>query len=391
MAEVKAISCVSQEELLANLKLPPDDPLTSAITIFFSPAATRFLVPFMIGEQKLVLLGNPVMMAVTSDLFRELLPKLEPESSMVLASKVSLNPDQITTLLRVWLAINSLTEGVYPTHVDTRGKPPLTNWSVMQYAKRRSLSFTQLLLMWNWMNYFGVDLKGEKVRKFACDTLLLIDEIKAGNIILHDLTTSFPRSVNTVTLKISETPALIQIARIISGGATFDKEDDESRCWIVALAIMTWTSPRELKSNQLKNLTQPEDSLLGMGIEIPLEELKLIEEAKVAEEKKEVAEMLKYYTNFTKTMDHVSSLARDIIMKKITRVLPSGETVITVPFDTLLTRKPREIEMIDNEDYNFYVFPENLPPIILAELPSDQRKLLSEYQLELEANYYQLV
>lgn len=183
MAEVKTSTLV--KDLLTQLQLPPDDPLVPLAAEFFSPGSTQFLYPFSIGEEHLIIGGQPLVMAANSALLKELLPKLEAGGGpLVLAEKAKLTSDSLVGLLRVWLVINGMSED-YPVRVASDN--PEEGWisKPVVRGKPATLTLPQLLTMWDWMNYFGVNIKSEAVRNFACNVLDTLDEIKEGRVIIY--------------------------------------------------------------------------------------------------------------------------------------------------------------------------------------------------------------
>lgn len=388
MVEIEAKSEVKDQvaslsDPIAALKLPihesspdtdPDDLIPKEIKIFFSTAAPKFLTPFYVGKQKLLLHGNPVAMALRSDFFSALLPKLASETGeIVLAGDIPLTEDRLLALLRVWLVINGVVGDFITTIVVECNEVPTL----------ASLNLQVLLMMWEWINYFNIDPKSATVISFVESVLTVITSVKEGCV-----EREAKHCFEMVSLKIADLPLLQQIVKVrlargfkreqppcscqITFGCRCWLDTSEAINWRRANAISSWFCPEAVPEHEFEILVKKKQ----LNLEIPAE--------KVAE---------------VKMKDEATKLVGDIVQKMIDddgckiseRVYSfySGEQ-LEGPYSLYVSLYVRSPVMGDIPAGG-YVRATSMPPINVEELTAEQLTQLAQCRSWMEKKGFRFV
>ncbi len=127
----------------------------------FLDEGKEFMISFTIGKS-ITLYGNPTVMMAYSDLFLQFSDSLSSLKTDPphLSATIEIDDDTLPGLLRVWLYLNGILAKPIDLNID--------------YLKS-TLTANQLLQVWHWMNYFGIDLASEVTRDYI---YLVIQRIK---------------------------------------------------------------------------------------------------------------------------------------------------------------------------------------------------------------------
>lgn len=104
-----------------------------------SPTERKFLVPFEVGSDKVLLYGGPIVMSSKSELIKSLLEKLDFKEPNSLAPDMKIDPK---ILMFLWDRLNGIN----------------TSFS--------SLSVDDLFNLWPLMNYFDINTKSEILSEY---------------------------------------------------------------------------------------------------------------------------------------------------------------------------------------------------------------------------------
>lgn len=130
------------------------DEYTAANKLLDSDVAKMFFRVFEIGDQKVVLYGNPIVMSTKSKLFANMLEQAIKEvgsGTLLLAPGLSLEPYP-ESFLSVWLFMNGITTDYL---IDHTFKPEASQ------KEQRYKILGRMLRIWDWIKYFDLE-KGDK-------------------------------------------------------------------------------------------------------------------------------------------------------------------------------------------------------------------------------------
>lgn len=106
-----------------------------------TPQEIRYLTPFEVGEDKILLYGFPPIMALHSELIKSMLDKLDTKEPNVLAPKIKIDKDD---LMNMWAKLNGVS---------------------LAWDDRLCIN------LWPWLNYFDIDIEGA-LMKFYLNYLI---------------------------------------------------------------------------------------------------------------------------------------------------------------------------------------------------------------------------
>lgn len=108
--------------------------------IFTNPTEDqkKFLTPFEIGSEKILLYGQPINMSMKSELIESILPNLSTTDPNPIAPDEKVNPNSLNFL---WVKLNG---------VDTV----------------KSLSLKDLVELWPLLNYFNINVKDKVINEY---------------------------------------------------------------------------------------------------------------------------------------------------------------------------------------------------------------------------------
>lgn len=157
-----AIKLDSKEPNLSPYVVFGNEASVNASIIFSTdPAYARHFYPSLIvGEERVTVYGNPLVMSIYSDLFTRLTEReLDTAAYPKLASNIKIG-DSPRAFLAVWLYMNGINDTLTP-----------------------NLSVLEMIQMWEWMNYF--DIKSQLDMGEWLHRIVLTFASRVGIVSLH--------------------------------------------------------------------------------------------------------------------------------------------------------------------------------------------------------------
>jgi len=145
-------------DLIADKKVEiergEEDAYNAAQVVLDEKMAPKFFTAFSLGDSKMIIHGNPIIMSIKSKFFANILKDLTQEENVDniwLAKELSVET-QIEAFLSVWLHINAIPQDKYYLDFEPRDAKD---------SKGLEKKVTNLLDIWNWLRYFDVRLNNK--------------------------------------------------------------------------------------------------------------------------------------------------------------------------------------------------------------------------------------